>query len=77
MSKRQKPDRSGMVSAIAAATGKPHPLGPQSAVLGSRPKSREGKVAFGFGLDQIVERQLGNRLLEPVVSCSSSSSRLA
>lgn len=58
MSKRQKPDRTGMVSGIAAATGKPQPLLPQSAALGSRPKSREGKVALTSWHQPAVVKQL-------------------
>jgi hypothetical protein len=58
MSKRQKPDRAGMVSGIAAATGRTHPLVPQSAMLGSRPKSREGKVALTSWHEPAVVKQL-------------------
>jgi len=58
MSRPRKPDRSGMVSGIAAATGRPNPLAPQSATLQSRPKSREGKVALTSWHEPAVVKQL-------------------
>ena len=53
----KKPDRAGMMSGIAAATGKVHPMLPQSAVK-SRTKSREGLVGLTSWHKPAVVKQL-------------------
>lgn len=58
MSRRQKADRSVMVSGIAAATGKAQPLVPQSSQIGGRPKSRIGLVAVTSWHHPAVAKQL-------------------
>lgn len=58
MNKRAKLDRAGMVSGIAAATGRPNPLVPQSAGMNSTPRSREGKVALTSWHLPAVKKQL-------------------
>lgn len=58
MSKRSEVDREGMMSVIAAVTGKANPHVPQSARKTAIPKSRVGQVALTTWMNPAVVKQL-------------------